>query len=89
MPKPRRDPPRPTAGCAWNTRQRAYGYSVFDRREHRNSLDIDVLTRLAHELALIRNDSAVRSVILTGANGAFSSGADFALIEHLSQRPES
>jgi enoyl-CoA hydratase/carnithine racemase len=61
---------------------------VLDRREHRNSLDLDVLTRLAHELAVIRTDSAVRSVILTGANGAFSSGADFALIEQLSQRPE-
>ena len=61
---------------------------ILDRGEHRNSLDLDVLTRLAHELALIRTDSAVRSVILTGANGAFSSGADFALIEQLSQRPE-
>jgi enoyl-CoA hydratase/carnithine racemase len=61
---------------------------ILDRGEHRNSLDVDVLSRLAHELALIRTDSAVRSVILTGANDAFSSGADFALIEQLSQRPE-
>jgi enoyl-CoA hydratase/carnithine racemase len=61
---------------------------VLDRREHRNPLDFEVLSRLAHELALIRTDSAVRSVILTGASGAFSSGADFALIEQLSQRPE-
>src|SRR6201992_487483 len=61
---------------------------VLDRRERRNSRDVDVLTRLAGELALIRTDSAVRAVILTGANGAFSSGADFALIEQLSQRPE-
>lgn len=61
---------------------------VLDRRERRNPLDVDVLTRLDHELALIRTDSAVRTVILTGANGAFSSGADFALIEQLSQRPE-
>jgi enoyl-CoA hydratase/carnithine racemase len=61
---------------------------VLDRREHRNSLDLEVLSRLAHELAVARTDSAVRSVILTGANGAFSSGADFALIEQLSQRPE-
>jgi enoyl-CoA hydratase/carnithine racemase len=61
---------------------------VLDRREHRNSLDVDVLTRLAHELALIRTDSGVKAVILTGANGAFSSGADFVLIEELSERPE-
>jgi enoyl-CoA hydratase/carnithine racemase len=61
---------------------------VLDRRQHRNSLDLEVFTRLAHELALIRSDSAVRSVILTGANGAFSSGADFATIEYLSQLPE-
>ena len=45
---------------------------VFDRRECRNPLDIEVLTRLSHELALIRTDSAVRTVILTGANGAFT-----------------
>ena len=61
---------------------------VLDRREHRNSLDLEVFTRLAHELALIRSDSAVRSVILTGANGAFSSGADFAAIEYFSRLPE-
>jgi enoyl-CoA hydratase/carnithine racemase len=61
---------------------------ILDRPEHRNSLDLDVLTRLARELTLIRTDSAVRAVILTGANGAFSSGADFAAIEYLSQRPE-
>jgi enoyl-CoA hydratase/carnithine racemase len=61
---------------------------VLDRREHRNSLDLEVFTRLAHELAVIRADSAVRSVIFTGANGVFSSGADFAEIEYLSQLPE-
>jgi enoyl-CoA hydratase/carnithine racemase len=61
---------------------------VFDRRERRNPLDVDVLTRLARELALIRNDLAVRAVVLTGANGAFSSGADFAALEYLSQRSE-
>jgi enoyl-CoA hydratase/carnithine racemase len=61
---------------------------VLDRREHRNSLDLGVLTRLTDELARISTDSAVRAVILTGANGAFSSGADFAWIEYLSQLPE-
>jgi enoyl-CoA hydratase/carnithine racemase len=61
---------------------------VLDRPERRNPLDVDLLTRLAHELALVRTDSAVNAVILTGANGAFSSGADFVLIEQLSQRPE-
>jgi enoyl-CoA hydratase/carnithine racemase len=61
---------------------------VFDNRESRNALDLAVLTRLSHELALIRNDSAVRTVILTGANGAFSAGADFAALEDLSQQSE-
>ncbi|MFZ0226347.1 MAG: enoyl-CoA hydratase-related protein [Mycobacterium sp.] len=61
---------------------------VLDRWERRNSLDGEVLTRLAHELTLIRTDSGVRTVILSGANGAFSSGADFAALEYLSQRSE-
>jgi enoyl-CoA hydratase/carnithine racemase len=61
---------------------------VLDREKHRNSLDLEVFTRLAHELALIRTDSAVRALILTGANGAFSAGADFAALEHLSQQSE-
>jgi 2-(1,2-epoxy-1,2-dihydrophenyl)acetyl-CoA isomerase len=61
---------------------------VLNRPERRNSLDLEVLARLADELGLIRSDSAVRSVILTGGNGAFSSGADFAALEQLSQWPE-
>jgi len=61
---------------------------VFDHQQSRNALDLEVLTRLSHELALIRNDSAVRTVILTGANGAFSSGADFAALDYLSQQSE-
>ena len=61
---------------------------VFDHQESRNALDIEVLTRLSHELSLIRNDSAVRTLVLTGANGAFSAGADFAALEHLSQQSE-
>jgi enoyl-CoA hydratase/carnithine racemase len=61
---------------------------VFDHQQSRNALDIEVLTRLSHELALIRTDPAVRAVILTGANGAFSAGADFGALEHLSQQSE-
>ena len=61
---------------------------VFDHQESRNALDIEALTRLAHELALIRTDFTVRALILTGANGAFSAGADFAALEHLSQQSE-
>ena len=61
---------------------------VFDHKESRNALDIEVLTRLSHELALIGDDSAVRALILTGANGAFSAGADFDALEHLSQQSE-
>jgi enoyl-CoA hydratase/carnithine racemase len=61
---------------------------VLDRPGRRNSLDLEVFTRLAHELAVISADSAVRAVILTGANGAFSAGADFGALEHLSQQSE-
>jgi enoyl-CoA hydratase/carnithine racemase len=61
---------------------------VFDHKDSRNALDIEVLTRLSHELALIGDDSAVRALIVTGANGAFSAGADFDALEHLSQQSE-
>lgn len=61
---------------------------VFDHQKSRNALDLELLTRLSHELSLIRDDSAVRALILTGANGAFSAGADFAALEHLSQQSE-
>jgi enoyl-CoA hydratase/carnithine racemase len=61
---------------------------VFDRRECRNPLDVEVLARLSHELAVIPTDPVVRTVILTGANGAFTSGADFTALEDLPQRSE-
>lgn len=62
---------------------------VLDRSERRNSLDLEVFTRLGHELELARTDSGVRVLILTGANGVFSAGADFGQLAELSQMAES
>ncbi|MEZ0050223.1 enoyl-CoA hydratase/carnithine racemase [Mycobacterium sp. MAA66] len=62
---------------------------VLDRPERRNSLDAEVLARLADELERVRTDSGVRVLILTGGNGVFSAGADFSQLENLSQLAES
>lgn len=61
---------------------------VFDRPQRRNSLDFDVFARLAQELERIRTDSDVRAVILAGAHGVFSAGADFDAIAGLSETAE-
>jgi enoyl-CoA hydratase/carnithine racemase len=62
---------------------------VLDRPERRNSLDVGVFTQLADELERTRTDSSVRVLILTGANGAFCSGADFSQLQELSAMAES
>lgn len=62
---------------------------VFDRPKRRNSLDVEVLTRLTHELERIRVDPGVRALIITGANGVFSAGADFSKLEDAPQTAES
>ena len=56
---------------------------IFDRPTRRNSIDAEFLTRLARELDAIAADPDVRVVILTGANGIFSAGADFQDLDNM------
>ena len=49
---------------------------TLNRPARRNALDEALITRLHHRLAAAGEDGAVRTVVLTGAGGAFSSGAD-------------
>src|SRR5438034_8767531 len=49
---------------------------TLNRPARRNALDEALITRLHRRLAAASDDAAVRAVVLTGAGGAFSSGAD-------------
>jgi len=49
---------------------------TLNRPARRNALDEALITRLHRRLAAASEDAAVRTVVLTGAGGAFSSGAD-------------
>ena len=49
---------------------------TLNRPSRRNALDEELITRLHRRLAEAGIDRAVRCVLLTGAGGAFSAGAD-------------
>lgn len=49
---------------------------VLDRAEHLNAIDGAMFVALLEQIERIRTDRAVRAVVLTGANGAFSAGGD-------------
>jgi len=54
----------------------AVGVITLDRPETRNALGHDVSVGLHHALLDVAADADVRVVVLTGAGGAFSAGAD-------------
>lgn len=49
---------------------------TLDRPERLNALTVDLVSVLRHELALLRTDTTVRVVVLTGAGRAFCAGLD-------------
>lgn len=49
---------------------------TMNRPERRNALSLDMIVRLADAWELVDADGAVRSVILTGAPGAYCAGGD-------------
>jgi enoyl-CoA hydratase len=49
---------------------------TLDRPERKNAMAFDVMIPLRESLEAISRDNTVRVVVLTGAGGAFSSGAD-------------
>lgn len=52
------------------------GTITLNRPEARNALSLDMRPALAEAVAQMRDDANVRSVILTGAGGAFCAGGD-------------
>lgn len=58
---------------------------IFDRPGTGNALDAGTALELVRALRAIRDDSSVRAVILTGANGGFCSGADLNVISQFAE----
>ena len=61
---------------------------IFDRPGTLNALDVATATELVRVLRGIQHDDGVRVVILTGANGAFCSGADLNMIDQFAAASE-
>ena len=57
-------------------RQKSVGIITMNRPERLNAMNLAMKQELAHALAELEADDAVRVVILTGAGRAFSSGHD-------------
>ena len=51
---------------------------TFNRPRHKNSMNPEMFIRLADAWEMINQDDTIRAVILTGAGGTFSAGADLA-----------
>ncbi len=49
---------------------------TLDRAERLNAMAFDVMVPFVEALEEVRRDNSVRAVVVTGANGAFCSGAD-------------
>ncbi len=58
----------------------------LDRADKRNALDGELMRALAAALDELRDDSAVRALVLRGRGPAFSSGIDHMLLADLFQR---
>ncbi len=59
-----------------DTDRRGVARLTLNRPERRNALDGALVGALLARIAAIENDSGVRALVLTGAGGAFCSGAD-------------
>ncbi|MFN3265835.1 MAG: enoyl-CoA hydratase/isomerase family protein [Deinococcales bacterium] len=56
---------------------------TLNRPELRNALSKDLLLELQAHLSKLERDSRIRALVLTGAGGTFSSGADLASVHKL------
>ncbi|VEG56949.1 enoyl-CoA hydratase/isomerase [Mycolicibacterium aurum] len=59
---------------------------TLNRPERRNALDARLWVELADALRLVKRDRGVRVLVLTGAGGAFCSGADIGTGEQIHPR---
>lgn len=54
---------------------------TFNRPEKRNCMDVNVMLEMERILLDLRDDREVRSLIITGAGGTFSAGADVSALK--------
>lgn len=59
---------------------------TLNRPERKNALDAQLWVELADALRAVKRDHAVRALVITGAGGAFCSGADIGTGEQLHPR---
>lgn len=61
---------------------------TFNRPQRRNCLNLEVMSELEELVRTVRNDPAVRVLILTGTGAAFSAGADISTLKGIENREE-
>lgn len=62
------------------TVDKAVAQVTLNRPDAMNTYDVELVAALTETVAQIRNDNAVRAVVLTGAGDAFCAGADISMI---------
>lgn len=68
------------------TRDRSVAILTMNRPEAKNALSFDLTDALLDQLVALRRDETVRSVVLTGGGGNFSSGGDVKTMGRLGDR---
>ncbi len=59
---------------------------TLNRPHRKNAIDVELWHALAEALRAVDSDDSVRAVVLTGAGGAFCSGADIGTGENVHPR---
>ncbi|RYY55272.1 MAG: enoyl-CoA hydratase/isomerase family protein, partial [Comamonadaceae bacterium] len=60
---------------------------TMNRPDQRNALDTELRAAFADAVAEVRDDPAVRAVVLTGAGGHFCAGGDVKQMDHAAAKP--
>lgn len=74
-------------GDVRNERRDGYSVVTLDRSRKRNALDLELAAELSQQLAAAAEDVQNKAVVLTGAGGTFSAGADRAMLSELVTMP--
>ncbi|AXY49358.1 MULTISPECIES: enoyl-CoA hydratase/isomerase family protein [Rhodococcus] len=75
-----------TSDVLRSTRDGAVAVLELNRPSAKNSLTAELLAAIQRQLAALKNDDAVRAVVLTGADGVFCAGADITAFDALREQ---